>query len=268
MPAPFFTCLTASDYETAVGHPAVLFLKLFFRNKCYRRIILVKIIRHRPDGVLDRLKICALFRNHIAFPQMLISRSKIRLASAPYTVYRRFNRNRILDSVPDAVYPADCVRMSLADALSPECIGTSLRQDRLRIQTVQGEHARIPSHGNDADMPSFLCRFIHISEILRYPCMSIEAVNGVEIRRNLRTHLRQVRSRTAAKHQHIDLILHRKHIVHMLHYRSIRMNLHARRIPPGEDRLKLHILVPGNRKLHAAPDISISYNSDSYLFHI
>ena len=198
---------------------------------------------------------------------MLLPCGKFRLASASHTLHSRLDRHRILNTVLHTLYSADRIGMPLADAFAPECIGASLRQDRLRIQTVQREHSRIPAYGYDPDLlPCFRC-FVYILEILRNPCMCIKAVDGIKIRRDLRAHHRQIRRRTAAQHHNVNLVLHRQHIVHMLYRSALCVYLHRRRVAPCKYCLQLHIFIAGNGKLHAPSDIPISNDPDSYLLH-
>ena len=117
-------------------HLAVVLFQLFLCDKGNRRIIIIKIIRHCLDGLFNLLKVCPFFRHYIAFPQMLVPCGKLRLASAPYAFHGVLNRHGILDGILYAFHAPDGVRMPLAYALSPECIGASLYQDGLCIQAV------------------------------------------------------------------------------------------------------------------------------------
>ena len=157
--------------------------------------------------------------------------------------------------------------MPLAHAFSPERIRAPLRQNRFRIQTVQREHSRVPSHRNNPNLSALFRRLVHIAKILRNSGMGIKTVNRIKIRRNLRPHHWQIRCRTTAKHHDVYLVLHGQHIVHMQNRRSLRVYFHRSRLPSREHGFQFHIFIAGNGKLHAPSDISISDDSNSNFLH-
>ena len=128
--------LAASDDKPTVRHPAVVRFQLFLCDKSHCRIILVKIIRHSFDRLLNRRPVCPVLSNYITFSQMLISCGKLWLASAPYIIHYLLNRNRVLNGILNPVNTPDCIGVPLAHALAPECIRAALGQYSLRIQAV------------------------------------------------------------------------------------------------------------------------------------
>ena len=198
---------------------------------------------------------------------MLFSCSKLRLASASDTVNCLFNRNCVLDAIFHSRHTTNRIRMPLADTFAPECIRTSLHQNGLCIQTIQREHTRIPTYGNDSNLAARFCLAIHICKIFRNLCVRVKTINGVKILHNLRTHNRKIRCRTSTKHHHINLILHRQHVIKTLHSHTLCVNLHTRRISSCKYRFQLHILIARNRKLHTSADVTITYNTNSNFLH-
>ena len=100
------------------------------------RIVIREVIRHGLDLLLNAGKIRALLRYHKALPGMLLSGCQIRILSVSHCTQSLRNRDRILLRILHSVDPADCIRMSLADTLSPERIILSIGPDRIRIEAV------------------------------------------------------------------------------------------------------------------------------------
>ena len=161
---------------------------------------------------------------------MFLSCCQLRFASASYLVNRCFDRYRILDSVLHTFDTADCIRVSLADPFSPECISASLYQDRLCIQTIQREHSRIPAYWDNTYILSFFCCFIYICKILRDLSMCIKAVNGIEWCCYLRSDYRKVCCWSAAEDHYIDIIFHSFHIIKVLYFCPFCLDLYTCRI--------------------------------------
>ena len=140
---------------------------------------------------------------------MFVSCSQLWLTSTSHLINSLVNRNCILDRILHTRNTADSIRMSLAYTLAPECICASLDKNRLRIETVQREHSRIPANRNNTDIISLFCSFVHICKILWDLGMCIKTVNCVKIRCNLWTHDRKIRCRTTAQNHYIHVTLHR-----------------------------------------------------------
>ena len=148
--------------------------------------------------------------------------------------------------------------MALADALAPECIVFSVRKDRISIQAVQGEHTRVPAHGNDADFTAFFCRRVNICKMLRDPCVSVKAVDDIEHTRILRRLLRKIRRASAAEDHYIDLIFPLRCVLHVAHRSSLCQDAHCLRSPAGEYRCQFHVRVLFYRTLDPSAEISIA----------
>ena len=80
-------CKTASHNETAVRHLVVLSVEFFLSDEVYGCVILIEVILHCLDIVLDLSEVSAFLRNYPALSQVLLTGSKLRLASASYSLH-------------------------------------------------------------------------------------------------------------------------------------------------------------------------------------
>ena len=172
--------LAAAEYETAVRETVVVAFQFFFSNKMNRRVIIREVVRHGLDLVLDLCQIRALFCHNKALSGVFFTGGQLWAAAASDCLQCTLNWDCVLSGILDALDPADRIGMSLADALAPKRIIFALRQAGSCIETVQGEHTRIPANGNDTDLAGFLCGLIDCCEMLRNLCMCIEAVHYVK----------------------------------------------------------------------------------------
>src|SRR5699024_618954 len=172
--------LSAAEDESAVRDPAVVSLELFLADEMYCRVIVGEVVWHRLDLFLYLCRISAFLQNDKALSCVLLPCGKVRILSVSDCLKSRLHRNRVLLCILDALYSADRVGVSLAYTLAPECIVLSVRKDRVGVQPVQGEHSRIPAHGDDSDLAALFRRCVHIGKMLRDPCMCVKAVDHIE----------------------------------------------------------------------------------------
>ena len=124
---------------------AVVLLHLLSGNEIYCRVIVGKVVRHSHDFFLDSRKVRAFLGNDKALARMLFACRKRRIGSGTDFIQSFRYRNRILTSVRDALDPANRVRVSLADTLSPEGVGLAAGEHCIGINSAQGEHTGIPA---------------------------------------------------------------------------------------------------------------------------
>ena len=77
---------------------------------------------------------------------MLIPRGKFGIAAASYSFEGGLNRNRVLFCIFYAFDTSYSVGMSLTNALAPECVVFSIRENGIGIHSVEGEQTGIPAY--------------------------------------------------------------------------------------------------------------------------
>src|SRR5690606_2659265 len=113
-------------------HHRMMVAGQFFRaDEVYRGVVLVKIMRHGDDGIAHGVPICSLFKHDEAFRPMLLSGGEYRTITTAQLVDGFLNGARILNAAGNASYATDRVRMSLAQAVSPEGVGLAIGQQGL-----------------------------------------------------------------------------------------------------------------------------------------
>ena len=200
--------LSGVDHGTAVRKSTVGSLHLFFSDECDRGVIVGEVVRHLFDLFLDAGLVCAVLCDNIALTGMLLAGGQFRVGAGANRFQRSLYRNRILTGILDTFDSADRIRMSLGDASSPEGIVLAVRKHRVRIQTRDREHARIPSAGDHADLAGTGCSRVDSSKMSRNVGVCIKTVYNIEHRSILRRLDREISSAAATEHQHIDLVLH------------------------------------------------------------
>ena len=258
----------ASHNESAVGHLVMVCLKLLFRDEVYRGIVLVKVVGHGLDLMLDLCLVCAFLGHNPALSQVFLAGGQLRLVPLAHLIHGFFHRNRILNTSLHSGNPADRVGMSLAYALAPESIGFSVGENGLRVQPVQREQTRIPAHGDQTHMAVFAAGSVHRIKMLGNIRMGIKAVDDMEIFCHLRRLFGKIRGTSAAEDHHIDLICHILRLIHPVYLHAFGGGFYACGIPAGENSCQLHVLVLTDGQLHASSQITISCNSDSDFFHL
>ena len=108
-------------------------LQLFLCDEMYRGIIVCKIVRHGLDLFFDLCKICALFGNNEALSRMLLPGGQFRIFDASDRIEGLRYLNGILSGILYTLNPANRIGMTLTDALAPEGIILSFRQNTVCI---------------------------------------------------------------------------------------------------------------------------------------
>ena len=89
-------------------------------------------------------------------------------------------------------------------------------------------------------------------------CVGIKAVYNVVIRCIFWGLNRQIRRASAAKNQHVDLILHMLQLRSFQHLYACSAYLYVFRISSGKYSDQLHILIMGDCALYASAQVSVS----------
>ena len=251
-------CFSAADHKTAVRDTAVVTVQLFLGNEMYRCIILVKVVRHGLDLFLDACKISTFLSNYEALSCMFLACSKLRIFSVSYCLKCSFYRNGVLLCILYAFDAADCIRMSLADTLAPECVVVSICKDRICIHTVQRKHSWIPAYGNDSYMSTLCCCLVNICKMLRDFLMCIKAIHNIEIFYILRCLNRKICRTSSTDDQDIDLILQLLRIFYRINLCGLCKDLYSLWITSGKycNQLCIRIMLDG--ALHAASQVSVT----------
>ena len=201
-------CFAGTDNKSTVRDPAVITFQFFFCDEVYCSIVLIEVVRHSLDLVLDTCKVCAFLSYYEALSGVFLSCCKFRIFSVSYSFQCCFYRDGVLFAVFDSVDPADRIGMSLAYTLAPECIIFTVGKDCICIQSVQGEHSRVPAHGDDSYMAALGSCLVYVCKMLRNSCMSVKAVYDIEPLCIFRCLLRKVCCTSSAEDQNIDLVFH------------------------------------------------------------
>ena len=98
--------------------------------------------------------------------------------------------------------------------------------------------------------------------MLRNLCVGIKVVNDIKILRILCCLLRQIRCRTTAKHQYINIILHFRCLIRSIN-RHICQCFHGFRCPSGKYCDQFHILILPDSTFNSLSQVSITHNCDS-----
>ena len=153
--------------------------------------------------------------------------------------------------------------MSLADTLAPEGIGLAIGQDRLAKQAIEREHAGIPADRDHSDLAALAGGGIYALKMLGDPCMGVKAIYYVEMLCKHGGLLRQIGGRAAANDHYVDLIRPRGDLVCTYNGNAVGSELQGGGIATGKHRHKLHICILCNGTLRAAPQISVSKNTNT-----
>ena len=229
----------------------------------YGGIILIEVIRHGLNFILDSRKISPLLCYNKALSCMLFSCSKLRILTAAYSLQGSLYRNCILFAVFYAINTADCIRMSLAYAFSPKSIILAICQNRTCIHAVQREHSRIPAYRNNPYMTILCGSFIHVCKMLRNSLMCIKAVHYIKPLRIFRSLLWKISSTSAAKNHNIDLSLQLLHIIYRIYLSCLSQNLNSFRSAAGKYSHQFHIRIMFNCTFYATSQVSITQNTNT-----
>ena len=178
---------------------------------------------------------------------MFLACGKLRIFSVSYCLKCSFYRNGVLLCILYAFDAADCIRMSLADTLAPECVVVSICKDRICIHTVQRKHSWIPAYGNDSYMSTLCCCLVNICKMLRDEIFYI-----------LRCLNRKICRTSSTDDQDIDLILQLLRIFYRINLCGLCKDLYSLWITSGKycNQLCIRIMLDG--ALHAASQVSVT----------
>ena len=229
----------------------------------HRRVIIGKIVGHFLDLFFNARLVSALFCHNKALTYMLFSDRKLGISTAAHRFQRRLDGDGILLAVGNALDAANGIRMSLAHALAPEGIILAVGQNGVAKQTVQREHAGIPADRDHRDMSALACGFIYVFKMLRDLGVGVKAIHHVKaLCKRGRLH-GQIGRRSPANDHHVNFISHFHDLVGRHHGNPRGAELDRVGVAARKDRHKLHIAVLRDRALHAAPQISITKNTDA-----
>ena len=89
--------------------------------------------------------------------------------------------------------------------------------------------------------------------------VGVKTVHHVEIRRQSRSHLRQVGGTATADDQHVDVVFEVLDVGGGIHRR---LRLDGCRIPTGEDPNQFHIVVLVDSGLHPSAEVAVAVDSN------
>lgn len=141
--------------------------------------------------------------------------------------------------------------MALADALAPEGVGLSLRENGPGVDPVQGKQAGVPAGGDDRRFSGGPGGGVHIGEVLRDAGVGVKAVHHVEQGGQPGGLLRQVGGAAAAEDHHIDGVNQFFRLIHGVNGYVWGADLDTLGSAAGQDGGQLHIRVLTGGGLHA-----------------
>lgn len=174
-------CLAGSDNKTTVRYSAVVLFKLLLSDEMNGSIIVGEVVGHGLDIMLDLSQVCTLLSNYEALSCVLFTGGENGIFAVSYLLESGLNGNGVLLAVLNALYTSDSIGVTLAYTLAPECVVASLGKNCVAVHSHKREQSRIPTNGDNTDLAGLLSDLVNICEMLGDPCVSIEAVNYVEI---------------------------------------------------------------------------------------
>ena len=240
----------------------MILIEFIFVNEMHRGVIVGEVVRHRLDFVFDLSLVRTFLRNHENFTRVLLAGGKFRIRTAADSFESSIHRDRVLLCVLHTFNTANGIGMALRNALAPERVSLAIRENGIRIDTVQREKTRIPTHGNHRNLTGSLGSGIHGGKMLRNRRMRVKGINHIEELCIFRSLLRQVRCTTTAKNHHIDLILPGRSFINAQHRNACGLNFHRRRITTCEHSHKFHVRSVLHSAFHATTEITITDNAD------
>ena len=138
---------------------------------------------------------------------MLFTGGENGIFAVSYLLESGLNGNGVLLAVLNALYTSDSIGVTLAYTLAPECVVASLGKNCVAVHSHKREQSRIPTNGDNTDLAGLLSSLVNICEMLGDPCVSIEAVNYVEILYILRGLGGKVICASSAEDKNVDLVL-------------------------------------------------------------
>ena len=229
----------------------------------YCGIVFIKVVRHSLDLILNSCKISAFLSYYETLSGMFLPCSKLRILSASYCFQSRLNWDGVLFAILYSFDTADCIRMSLTYAFSPECVILAVCQDCICIHAVQRKHSRIPAYRNNSNMTALRSCFVHICKMFWDSLMGIKAVYHIEPLGILRCLLRQISSTSAAKNHNINLVFHLLSIIYRIYLRCLCQNFNTFRSTTGKNSHQFHIRIVFDRTFYATSQVTISQDTNT-----
>src|SRR5699024_1387848 len=171
---------STSDDEATVGHGGVITGEGVGVDEGDRGVVVGEVVGHRHDRLLDLGGVRSVLQDDVTVTRVLLPRLEVWAGAASGRVDSRLGWHRVLDATGDTGNSTNRIGMTLAEAPPPERVGGTCRQDRLTIETVEGEQARIPAGGDEADGASVAGGRIDTIEVLVDAGVGVEAVDDVE----------------------------------------------------------------------------------------
>src|SRR5699024_8912974 len=145
----------------------------------------------------------SVLQDDVTVTRVLLPRLEVWAGAAAGRVDGRLGWHPVLDATGNTGDATNRIGVTLAEAPPPERVGGTSRQDRLTVETVEGEQARIPTGGDEADRVSVAGGRIDAIEVLVDAGVGVEAVDDVEASSKVGHLNGQVLLRTATAQQHI-----------------------------------------------------------------
>ncbi len=257
--------VAAANHETAMGHALMITAQLVFADEVDGSVVVGEVVRHADDGLLHRRRIGTFGQHHEAFTGVLLACAQLGTRTAAHALDRLGRRQCVLHARLHPGNPAHGIGMTLAQSLAPEGVGHAIGQQRFAVQPIDGEHARVPADGDQRCLAVRPCRLVYGGEVFGNPRMGIEAVHGIEHRRQLRPLRRQVVLGAAAENQHIDGLLVFGQRIHRVHRRPWAERYEIGRGTAGENPHQRHVRVLRDRRLDAPPEVAVTGDADTNL---
>ena len=224
-------------------------------------VILVEIVRHRNDRLLDGGLVRAVLRDDVDLPAVLLPRDELRHFTAAHGIQRLGDGHGVLPRVGNAFDAAHRIGVPLTDAAAPECVVPALGEDDGGVEPVQREHARVPAAGDQCDVTALFRGGVDIREMFRDAGVGVEAVYDIEASGERRRYLRQVGGAAAAEDQHVDLIPITVDVRRSADRRAgLRFNVCGIAAREYANQLRVGVLRDG--ALNAAPDVSVAVDCE------
>ena len=239
-------------------------LKLLLTDKMYGSIIVREIIWHILNICFNLSQICPFLSYHKALPHMLLTSSQLWVLTVSYRLQGSFYRNGVLLAILNTFNPANSIRMSLANSLTPEGIIITLWQNCISIKTIQREHTWVPATGNQSSMTACLGSLIYIGKMLWNTGMSVKTINYIKVFSQLWSLFWQICSAAAAKYQYINLISMISSLSSRIYLNTLSLQLYSLRIAAGKNSHQLHIIVLTYSSLYTTAQITITINTNSH----
>ena len=153
--------------------------------------------------------------------------------------------------------------MALAYALAPEGVRRTAGKNCARVNSVEREHAGIPSAGNDADLTCLFRSRIYIREMLRNMSVCVKAVDDIVKGCVLGSLYGQVCRAAAAKDQYIHRNFLLDQRILAVYFDAGCLDRKTRGITACKDTDQLHIRIVADRLLNASAKVSVTENSYS-----